>query len=544
MFFRRLRLWSVWILTLIVGVVIAQADACPALVTEALEAVDTFCEDTGRNQACYGNVQLEAEPNTGVADFAFEQVGDIVDVNEILTLQLSAMDVGNDIWGVALMRLQADIPDTLPGQNVTFIMFGDVTIENAADEEQNPMQVFFLRTGVGDAACDEAPESGLLIQTPEGVEEVAFNVNGVDVAVGSTVLFQTEATDEQELEMLISTVEGSAVANFDEEQYPAIEGTQIRIPLGQNLVPLARPPLPVSYDENRIRGLPLASLPRPVVPAPPLPAADLQNLQERIQGRQALCGVNGLPPCENVLPRLRDGANLPPPDRWGVLFMPGENCALRPAEGQLPQTIPVPAGQVNLPFCPPSQGAQRIALGRRLGTPQTRSDLGIIPTIDSSRVNDRDGDGIVDANDRCPNQAGPAQTAGCLPDSEGDGIVDSQDQCPGAVGPAQSGGCPPSDSDGDGIADFQDQCPNAAGPVATGGCPRLATDDTASSDGNNNDSSQTQTQPTNTPLDNTSAGGTPGANTLVDRDGDGVPNADDECPDRAGPANNLGCPIG
>ncbi|NOG50271.1 MAG: SH3 domain-containing protein [Chloroflexi bacterium] len=34
-----------------------------------------------------------------------------------------------------MMRLQANLPDTLPGQNVTFVLFGDVTIEDAVHDQ-------------------------------------------------------------------------------------------------------------------------------------------------------------------------------------------------------------------------------------------------------------------------------------------------------------------------------------------------------------------------------------------------------------------------
>ena len=33
------------------------------------------------------------------------------------------------------------------------------------------------------------------------------------------------------------------------------------------------------------------------------------------------------------------------------------------------------------------------------------------------------------------------------------------------------------------------------------------------------------------------------AQTRDDRDGDGIPNADDSCPDEAGPSSNRGCPL-
>ncbi|WP_160567535.1 thrombospondin type 3 repeat-containing protein, partial [Apibacter sp. B3546] len=49
---------------------------------------------------------------------------------------------------------------------------------------------------------------------------------------------------------------------------------------------------------------------------------------------------------------------------------------------------------------------------------------------------DRDGDGIPDDQDRCPDTPGLPQFQGC-PDTDGDGIPDDQDRCPNAAGPAQ-----------------------------------------------------------------------------------------------------------
>ena len=90
---------------------------------------------------------------------------------------------------------------------------------------------------------------------------------------------------------------------------------------------------------------------------------------------------------------------------------------------------------------------------------------------------DADGDGVVDADDRCPDT--PANTVvnaqGCLPDSDMDGISDMADRCPGtpagyAVG---SNGCPP-DSDGDMVWDVLDKCPGtpAGAAVDNVGCPQ------------------------------------------------------------------------
>jgi outer membrane protein OmpA-like peptidoglycan-associated protein len=58
---------------------------------------------------------------------------------------------------------------------------------------------------------------------------------------------------------------------------------------------------------------------------------------------------------------------------------------------------------------------------------------------------------------------------GCPPDRDGDGILDDDDACPDEKGeknedPKKNGCPPPKDSDGDGIVDPEDACPNAAGP--------------------------------------------------------------------------------
>lgn len=89
-------------------------------------------------------------------------------------------------------------------------------------------------------------------------------------------------------------------------------------------------------------------------------------------------------------------------------------------------------------------------------------------------VFDRDGDGVPDAEDRCPDLPGPATTFGC-PDRDGDGVADKDDRCPDQPGPAALGGCP--DRDGDGVPDIDDLCPDQPGPAANRGCPEVTATD-------------------------------------------------------------------
>ena len=83
--------------------------------------------------------------------------------------------------------------------------------------------------------------------------------------------------------------------------------------------------------------------------------------------------------------------------------------------------------------------------------------------------NDRDGDGIPDASDGCPDEPedrdGFQDEDGCPdPDNDGDGIPDATDKCPNEPedkdGFQDADGCPELDNDHDGIPDTLDKCPN------------------------------------------------------------------------------------
>jgi OmpA-OmpF porin, OOP family len=82
---------------------------------------------------------------------------------------------------------------------------------------------------------------------------------------------------------------------------------------------------------------------------------------------------------------------------------------------------------------------------------------------------DTDGDGILDKNDKCPNEPedkdGFQDEDGCPDaDNDGDGVADKDDKCPNEAedkdGWEDEDGCPDADNDGDGITDSADKCPN------------------------------------------------------------------------------------
>lgn len=93
---------------------------------------------------------------------------------------------------------------------------------------------------------------------------------------------------------------------------------------------------------------------------------------------------------------------------------------------------------------------------------------------------DNDGDGITDADDKCRDQAedkdGFEDDDGCPdPDNDGDGVADASDKCPADPedkdGTEDEDGCPDPDNDGDGFVDAADKCPDERG-IAPDGCPK------------------------------------------------------------------------
>ena len=95
-------------------------------------------------------------------------------------------------------------------------------------------------------------------------------------------------------------------------------------------------------------------------------------------------------------------------------------------------------------------------------------------------VLDSDGDGIIDANDKCPNT--PDNTTvditGCpvAQDADHDGVLDSHDKCPNTPVGAQvdANGCKVNpDMDNDGVLNAKDICPNTPANTAVdeNGCP-------------------------------------------------------------------------
>ena len=139
---------------------------------------------------------------------------------------------------------------------------------------------------------------------------------------------------------------------------------------------------------------------------------------------------------------------------------------------------------------------------------------------------DKDGDGVADKVDKCPEIAGFGRTQGC-PDADHDGIADRDDECPHRYGVVSLGGCPIKDVDNDSIPDVDDQCPTIPGLAKFYGCP--------DTDGDGLEDRQDSCA---------TVAGLLQFHGCPDTDGDGIEDRFDACPLEAGPLDYYyGCPI-
>lgn len=285
-------------------------NSCEAVVEEALEFVGNNCASLGRNRVCYGFRNIQATFFEDFSEAFFSQPSDRTDVVALRSITTRPLDVETNEWGIAVMKLQADIPNTLPGQSTTFLLLGNTQIEDATEgtapaagdtlttvltrgitlrkapsasaggvgnfpggtevildavsadggwaratvngiagwvetaaiadadlgvlavynpEAFTPMQSVYFTTGIGQPSCNDAPDL-LAVQGPQDFA-VNLRVNGADIQLGSTAVFQTPADGT----MRISVLDGEVIVN------PGTPNAQVIPPGFQATAPLSAP---------------------------------------------------------------------------------------------------------------------------------------------------------------------------------------------------------------------------------------------------------------------------------------------------------------
>lgn len=216
--------------TFFVTSIVAQSETCSSFVNQALEQLSANCGNLERNNACYGFNNVQATFFDALTPNAFDQPNDRVALASLQSITTAPLNTVTQEWGIAVVKAQANLPDALPGQAVTFLLLGDVQLTTGVeqDSDQNPMQAIYFTTGINDTRCSEAPDSALIIQGPENIT-VNLKVNGANISLGSTLIFRSTGSNSMECGVL----DGEAVVGAAQQVIPA--GFAAEVPLDDQL---------------------------------------------------------------------------------------------------------------------------------------------------------------------------------------------------------------------------------------------------------------------------------------------------------------------
>lgn len=126
-----------------------------------------------------------------------------------------------------------------------------------------PFADFQLTSGLGDARCAQASDSGVLLQTPTEASALVIRVNNSIIRFAGAIFLQTQDSGQ----LIVNVLEGEAVVEAQNAAETVNAGYQTRVSLiltDGDLSPAAAPSSPETYAYERMLRVPVEWLPRPV----------------------------------------------------------------------------------------------------------------------------------------------------------------------------------------------------------------------------------------------------------------------------------------
>ncbi|MFN8373077.1 MAG: SH3 domain-containing protein [Anaerolineae bacterium] len=205
-----------------------------------------------------GSLNVRGGPSTNQAIIASLAAGDTMTAvgrNSDGSWLHIGLEDGSFGWVFAqLVTVEGDA-NALP------IAEGDTEIVTPEPEPVfGPMQSFYLNSGLDDSPCEEAPDSGILIQTPQGVGQIELLINEVYIRLGSTAYIQAQPSGE----MVVSVVEGQGQVEAVGVSVNVPAGSRVRVPLDANGIASGPPIGPEPYVDAALAALPVSLLPQQI----------------------------------------------------------------------------------------------------------------------------------------------------------------------------------------------------------------------------------------------------------------------------------------
>jgi len=221
--------------------------SCQALIDRAIQASGSYCGSTGSNTACYGNNTLKAELLPNAAQ-RFSERGDTIGVDVLHRLSASPLNLGNGEWGIAVFKVIANLPRSLPGETVSMVVFGNATLDNTTTGNNKGLESFYFSSELGQIVCKKIPFDGLMVTSPKG-SGIHFMVNGAELTLMGNAGIKAIKNGEME----VSVYDGSAriVANGQEQYFGAGQSSSVQLggPNGTDSISGPSAPKPLTDEE-------------------------------------------------------------------------------------------------------------------------------------------------------------------------------------------------------------------------------------------------------------------------------------------------------
>ena len=186
---------SLILLAMTVGISMAQPGVatCSPLIDDALAQLGDNCDGLSRNSACYGNTLVQAALTEDADEDLFNEPRDRAELVQVSSLRTAPLNEVEQVWGIAMINTQANLPGTLPGQGVVMMLMGDGEITNSV----NPADLPTL-TPVTGVINETGSDAGVRVRTGAGTN---YNVNSV-LSPGTEVTVDARTEDSQWLRVV------------------------------------------------------------------------------------------------------------------------------------------------------------------------------------------------------------------------------------------------------------------------------------------------------------------------------------------------------
>jgi hypothetical protein len=142
------------------------------------------------------------------------------------------------------------------------------------------MQAVYYSSGIGESICEDVPQDGILIQSPDYEEPIELIINDVEISLGSTIYLQAEPDHA----MWVYVLEGFAFVRVEDVTINVPEGAFVWIPIDGELHAIGSPVEATAYDPQNVVSVPVTNLEEDIEIAEPATEEDIMAANHAVVG--------------------------------------------------------------------------------------------------------------------------------------------------------------------------------------------------------------------------------------------------------------------